>query len=170
MCEYCGCQSVPSLGELAREHDRMVELIVETRAAHRDGDVVRMAQLAQRILDLLAPHAAVEEEGLFPALNTDFPEQMAALRREHRGVVTVLAAVREAPSCDGAWASRLLGALDLLQWHILKEQDGVFPAALATLHSADWRALDAVRDRVGSKPPQPVEASRGDGGSSARAT
>lgn len=150
MCEYCGCQSVPAIRVLAREHERMLELISEARVAHRDGDLAWMAHLARRIADLLAPNIAVEEQGLFPVLDADFPEQMAALRREHRNLVAVLDASADAPSWDTAWAAHLLGALDLLQWHILKEQDGVFPEAVASLHASDWEALDAVRDRVGT--------------------
>lgn len=154
MCEYCGCQDVPAIGELTREHDRVVDLIGEARTAHRDGDLARMAHLARRIADLLAPHTIVEEQGLFPALEADFPEQLAALRREHRGIEAVLSEAPDAPCWDLGWATRLLSALDLLRWHILKEQDGVFPAALATLRTADWEAMDAVRDRVGSKLPR----------------
>lgn len=153
MCEYCGCQQVPGIGELTREHEGVVDLIGEVRSAHRDGDVAQMAHLAQRIAHLLAPHTVVEEQGLFPPLEADFPEQMAELRREHRGIEAVLAETCDAPCWDAAWAARLLSALDLLRWHILKEQDGVFPAALATLRTADWEAMDAVRDRVGSKLP-----------------
>lgn len=158
MCEYCGCQSVPAIGVLAREHERLVELIVETRAAHRDGDLAWTAHLAGRIGQLLGPHIAVEEAGLLPALEGEFPEQIAALRREHRNLAAVFDAVGDAPSWDGAWAARLLTALDLLQWHILKEQDGVFPAALAALHAADWDALDAALAGRGPRRPQTVGA------------
>lgn len=158
MCEYCGCREVPGIGELAREHDRVVDLIADVRSAHRDGDTDRMAHLAHRIADLLAPHTAVEEDGLFPALEDDFPEQMAGLRHEYRNIEAVLSETCIAPSWEPAWAERLLSALDLLRWHILKEQDGVFPAALATLRTADWEAMDAVRDRVGSKLPREAGA------------
>ncbi|HEU5426603.1 MAG TPA: hemerythrin domain-containing protein [Actinocrinis sp.] len=158
MCEYCGCQSVPAIGELASEHERAMELAVQARAAHRDGDLAWMAHLAQRIADLLAAHFAVEEQGLFPVLEAEFPEQIAALRREHAALTAILAGAGGVASWDCSWATRLLGALDLLQWHILKEQDGVFPAALATLHTADWQALDAVRDRIGAKQPHSVGA------------
>jgi hypothetical protein len=36
--------------------------------------------------------------------------------------------------------------------HILKEQDGVFPAALATLTPDDWERIGAVRRSVGRLP------------------
>ena len=44
-------------------------------------------------------------------------------------------------------------ALWVLREHILKEQDGVFPAALAELDPAQWDEVDAVRARVGSVAP-----------------
>jgi hypothetical protein len=158
MCEYCGCQDVPAIGALTREHDRVIDLIGEVRSAHRDGDMERMAVLTHRIADLLVPHTQVEEQGLFPVLEADFPDQMAELRREHRSVEAVLAESCALASWDPAWAARLLGALDLLRWHILKEQDGVFPAALATLRTADWEALDAAREQVGRRLPHAIAA------------
>jgi hemerythrin-like domain-containing protein len=38
----------------------------------------------------------------------------------------------------------------LLREHILKEQDGVFPAALMSLSPEQWDDLDEIRTRVGS--------------------
>nr|WP_254397730.1 hypothetical protein [Streptomyces sp. AC558_RSS880] len=49
-----------------------------------------------------------------------------------------------------------MGALDLLRGHILKEQDGVFPAAPAVLSTEQWEAVEAVRARVGSRVEQPA--------------
>ncbi len=34
--------------------------------------------------------------------------------------------------------------------HILKEQDGVFPAALGVLDSEEWEGIEGIRARVGS--------------------
>lgn len=149
MCEYCGCQSVTAIGDLTREHDAVVDLIGEVRSAHRDGDATAMAEGARRIALLLGPHTAVEEDGLFPAMAAVFPDQIAALSAEHRQIEAVL---REPPRTDDAsdWPQRLLGVLDVLRHHILKEQDGVFPAALAELSTAQWDAVDAVRTRVGT--------------------
>jgi hypothetical protein len=42
----------------------------------------------------------------------------------------------------------LLGVLFLLREHILKEQDGVFPAALIALDPEQWERVEAVRTRV----------------------
>jgi hemerythrin-like domain-containing protein len=149
MCEYCGCQDVTAIGDLTREHDEVVGLMSKIRAAHTAGDIDTMAAVARRIADILAPHTAVEEEGLFPLLADDFPDQIAVLRAEHRHVEHVLAAAATGTPADPDWPAGLLEVLQDLRTHILKEQDGVFPTALTSLTGSDWDSVDAVRDRVG---------------------
>ncbi|MGW3094782.1 hemerythrin domain-containing protein [Streptomyces sp. NPDC001102] len=154
MCEYCGCQSLASIDELTREHDEVVRLISHLRSAHQGADVARMAEVARRISTVLGPHTRVEEHGLFPALAPDFPEQIAALEAEHRHVEAVLAECADdvTPS-DPSWPDRLMAAMAVLREHILKEQDGVFPAALATLGTEEWEAVEEVRARAGGALP-----------------
>jgi hemerythrin-like domain-containing protein len=147
MCEYCGCQAVAAIDELTREHDTVVNLIGDVRAARAAGDTPGMAAFARRIAAVLGPHTEVEERGLFPALAADFPDHVAVLEAEHRRIEAVLG---EAGTADPTWPARLVGTLEVLRSHILKEQDGVFPAALTTLGGADWDAVDAVRARAGS--------------------
>lgn len=145
MCEYCGCQEVASIGELTREHDAVVDLIGEARTAHHAGDLPELARTARAIAEILVPHTAVEERGLFPALADDFPEQIAELEAEHRVIEAVLGQAGPAAPADPGWPEKLMGALDVLRRHILKEQDGVFPAALANLSTEQWEAVEAVR-------------------------
>ena len=152
MCEYCGCQALTAIDELTREHDLVIGLIAEVRAA---PNAVSMARLARRITAILAPHTAVEERGLFPALATDFGEHVAALEVEHRRIEAVLGEAAEDTPADPNWPARLAATLDMLRDHILKEQDGAFPAALAALDAADWDRVGAVRERVGMALPDP---------------
>jgi hemerythrin-like domain-containing protein len=165
MCEYCGCQSLTTIDELTREHDAVVDLIGHVREAHRDGRVTRMAELAREIAAVLGPHTQVEEHGLFPALAAEFPEKIAVLEAEHRRIEAVLAEADGPFLADPTWPERLRETLDLLREHILKEQDGVFPAALAFLDPEQWEAVEAVRRRVGGPPLMPAPgmspASRG---------
>lgn len=153
MCEYCGCQSLPAIAELTREHDAVVTLISHVRDAHRDGDVPRMAELARRIASVLGPHTRVEEDGLFPELAAEFPEKIDALVGEHRRIEAVLAEAAAVPA-DPGWPGRLMDALAVLREHVLKEQDGVFPAALASLGPEQWEAVEAARARAGGGPAQ----------------
>ncbi|MEU5592832.1 hemerythrin domain-containing protein [Streptomyces sp. NPDC020298] len=152
MCEYCGCQSLETIDELTREHDEVVRLISHLRTAHQEGGATRMAELAREISRVLEPHTQVEEHGLFPALAGDFPEQIAALEAEHRRIEAVLAEAGSdgATPSDPAWPDRLMEAMAMLRDHILKEQDGVFPAALAHLGTDEWEVVEATRARAGS--------------------
>ena len=153
MCEYCGCQALATIDELTREHDLVLSLVGEVRSAHAGADTARMAELARQIAAVLGPHTEVEEHGVFPALVAEFPDHIAALRAEHRHVEAVVGEASAGNPADPAWPARLTAALAMLREHFFKEQDGVFPAALTTLSTAQWEAAEAVRARAGTLVP-----------------
>jgi hemerythrin-like domain-containing protein len=157
VCEYCGCQSLASIDELTREHDEVIRLISHLRSAHQKGDVARMIQFVREIATVLGPHTRVEEHGLFPALAGDFPEQIAALEAEHRRIEAVLDEAGDGAALpDAAWPDRLMEAMAVLRDHILKEQDGVFPAALANLSTEEWEAVETARSEAGGALSRPA--------------
>ena len=152
MCEYCGCQALAPIEELTSEHDVVLGLIGEVRLARDRGDTSRMADLSLQIAAVLGPHTLVEEQGLFPALAAEFPDHISVLASEHRRVDAVLAEASTGPPEDPAWPDRLTGTLAVLREHIFKEQDGIFPAALASLRVTDWDAVEAARANAGGRP------------------
>jgi hemerythrin-like domain-containing protein len=161
MCEYCGCQALPAIEELTREHDEVVTLIGDARAAHATGDVAGMAAAARRIAAVLGPHTEVEEHGLFPPLAAEFPDHIADLTAQHRHIEAVLGEAAEGTPTDPEWPARTMAVLRELRDHILAEQDGVFPAALSTLDIEDWEAIDAIRSRVGGLAIAPAPGTTG---------
>ncbi len=150
MCEYCGCQEIAVIGELTREHDAVVALISQVKSSIAGQHLEDAAASCQQISSLLAPHTEVEEQGLFPEMSDDFPDHIAALRSEHRQIEKTLGEASEGVPDDPTWPDRLLGDLHLLRAHILKEQDGVFPAALAALDPDQWARIEAIRAQSGS--------------------
>ncbi|MFF9126455.1 hemerythrin domain-containing protein [Streptomyces sp. NPDC014889] len=151
-----GRRSVCDTG--GRERDRHAgPCSSQVRDAHVGGNVARMAEIAREIAALLGPHTQVEEDGLFPALAADSPEQMAELQDEHRRIDAVPAEADGPFLADPAWPQRLIDTLDLLRHHVLKEQDGVFPAALAYLTTEQWETVEAVRARTGTRIPSPSQ-------------
>jgi hemerythrin-like domain-containing protein len=141
MCEYCGCQDIPAIAKLTAEHDDIVALMAQVAEALAGGDAEGAAQVCKQLLTVLRPHTTVEEQGLFPAMRGEFADQVEALQAEHRAIEAMLAE----PPTNAEWPRRLTAALHQLREHILKEQDGVFPASLAILAPEDWDHLDEVR-------------------------
>ena len=102
----------------------------------------------QQILAILAPHTVVEEEGLFPEMTDEFPDHIEVLRSEHREIEKVLGEAAGGFPDDPTWPDRLVVVLHMLREHILKEQDGVFPAALVALDPDQWERIEAVRAQI----------------------
>jgi len=150
VCDHCGCLELDAIAVLTAEHDVVVNLSGQVRRALRAGRLDEAADLVGAVAAVLAPHTAVEEGALFPAMAGEYGEQVRGLLDEHRLIDLVLAESAEGTPTDPTWPERLEHALWVLREHILKEQDGVFPAALAMLDPAQWDAVEALRARVGS--------------------
>ncbi|MCW2715220.1 MAG: hemerythrin cation-binding protein [Frankiales bacterium] len=150
MCEYCGCQAIRSLDELTREHDAALDEIRAGREAAATGDHQAAVRVALRLLELLGPHTAVEEQALFPAMAREHPAHVAVLAQEHGQIHLALTDTAAGRSDGPPWRPSLTAALDVLREHIIKEQDGLFPAALAALSTGEWEAVEHVRSRVGT--------------------
>ena len=152
MCDYCGCQDIDVIAELTAEHDQLRNLGAELGKAAEARDIAAARPLARAMLGILGPHTAVEEGGLFPAMAAEYGAHLDRLAEEHRAIDAALSHVAEDdPATD--WPATTRRVLAELFDHILKEQDGVFPAALATLHPHDWEATAQVRRTVGSALP-----------------
>lgn len=148
MCEYCGCQAIPAIAQLTTEHDRALNHVRDAEFAARALDADAAGLAAGALAELLVLHTAVEEQALFPALADDFPEQARILVDEHTLTEQTLDEVSSEEAPRSGWDRRLLTTMGVLRDHILKEQDGMFPAALANLGPDDWDKLDQVRERL----------------------
>ena len=155
MCEYCGCQTIDAIAALTREHDEIRTVARDAAAAARAGDRGAAADVARRLITLLAPHVEIEERGLFPAMAVEFAEHVGSLEAEHRDLEDTLGRIADLADTDPGWSSDLTAAIAGLFRHILREQDGLFPASLTVLTAADWDVLDSVRVEV-TAPDRPV--------------
>ena len=145
VCEYCGCQQITTIAELYREHDDVAAQVGLIRSALTGRRFEDVAGRCRQILVILGPHTVVEEEGLFPEMAEEFPDHIEVLRSDHREIEKVLGEAADGPPDDPTWPARLLDVLRLLGEHILKEQDGVFPAAQIALDPDQWERIEAVR-------------------------
>ena len=145
MCEHCGCQGIPAIEVLTREHDEALDHIRTASQAMGAADDPAIQRACSRLAALLRPHTQVEEQALFPALRAEFPQQIAVLVGEHRRFERTLAEAADPAARSTGWQELLTTALEDLRHHIQKEQDGVFPAALSILTPSQWDQLERVR-------------------------
>jgi hemerythrin-like domain-containing protein len=150
VCDYCGCRALDAIAALTAEHDLVVNLAGEARRAVLAGDLDLAADRARAVAAVLEPHTVVEEGALFPAMAAEYADHVTSLIGEHRAIEDVLAESVELTPTDPTWPARLTAVLRVLREHILKEEDGLFPAALSELDPAQWDHVDAIRARVGS--------------------
>jgi hypothetical protein len=150
MCQNCGCLANTLIEQLTREHDAVLGLIRTVGEQTVAGDMRGVAATCRAISALLGPHMIVEEEGLFPELFREFPGRLDALTLEHRQVERVLEEAANGVPADLLWPERLRDALGVLRELILKEQDGVFPAAIISFDGDQWETVERVRHRAGS--------------------
>ncbi|MEO9139093.1 MAG: hemerythrin domain-containing protein [Jatrophihabitans sp.] len=148
MCEYCGCQDVPAIAALIAEHDELRAVARDAVAAAGTGDRAATAPLARRLLTLLRPHTEIEEQALFPVMAGEFADHVESLTEDHRRIEDLLLRVADVEDECPEWKHDLNTALGDLFTHILREQDGLFPATLSVLSPDDWDHLDQVRAQV----------------------
>ncbi|SDP47135.1 Hemerythrin HHE cation binding domain-containing protein [Nakamurella panacisegetis] len=140
MCSYCGCRNIPLIAQLTRQHENITNHTTALRAAERSDDPVTAAAAASVLSELLHPHTELEEQGLFAEMRADdmFSEHIESLCAEHEAIDAGLAAV------EAGDLSRVGPLLTLLANHIDREENGLFPAALAYLDDEQWNHLHEV--------------------------
>jgi hemerythrin-like domain-containing protein len=143
MCEYCGCRQIAPLAELMDEHLALLDIAsdVEIALRHRDHDSARAG--LRRLADLLDRHVQREEDGVFTALKEtgEFLDEVAELEQEHQDLHVGLADLD--PAAPGV--QELVSAMFRhLSEHIDKEDLGIFPVSVVTLHSSGWDTVARV--------------------------
>lgn len=152
MCGYCGCQSIELIGRLTTQHEEIINATTSLRTAARDHDARGASRACVVIAELLDPHTRLEERGLFAELRLDatFTAHIDALCAEHRAIDSELEAIGRGD------LDRVAPLIRLLRDHIGKEEDGLFPAALAALDGEQWERLhsddDSERIRAAAGP------------------
>jgi hemerythrin-like domain-containing protein len=165
MCQHCGCHSNAVIRRLSDEHDAIVDALGDLRRAADTGDTTTVRRRAGRLADLLDPHTAAEENGLFRELDTDgeFTEHLATLTGDHADLDRRLDAIAHG---DLAGVAEFVVRL---RRHIDREENGLFPAAVIALDGAAWDRLTAadlrpINRAVGVDPQQPArQRTRSDG-------
>jgi hemerythrin-like domain-containing protein len=134
MCSYCGCRNIPMIAKLNAEHDAIVNSSYALEIAFRDQNPEAARLACKELGDLLHPHTHREQVGLFAEMEKDelFTEHVASLCAEHDELDADLDAIAAGD------LPRIQTMITLLNNHIDREENGLFPAALAYLDDTQW--------------------------------
>lgn len=140
MCDYCGCRESGPTAELAAEHVRLQILSEQLKAGLRAKEDI--SDLFDEFTHLLDMHAAKEEVGLFPKVNTlqVMDDQIAQLIAEHDKLHQQLG--------SGPAGRDVPAALKLLAQHIDDEEFDLFPHVIHALDPEDWEEIELAHRAV----------------------
>ncbi len=125
------------IAKLNAEHDAIVNSTSALRIAVREQDTESAKSAAEILGELLHPHTHREQVGVFAemAKNELFTEHIASLCAEHNQLDADLAAITAGD------LTRVPTMLTLLNNHIDREENGLFPAALTFLDDDQWNII-----------------------------
>jgi hypothetical protein len=153
MCSYCGCRNIPMIAQLNAEHDAIVNSSDALEIAFRDQDVEAARMACKKLGGLLHPHTRRAQLGLFAEMEKDelFTEHVASLCAEHDQLDADLEAIVVGD------LARIPTMIALLNNHIDREENGLFPAALAYLDDTQRDIIQTTRtdERSRGRTPQP---------------
>ncbi len=122
------------IATLNAEHDAIVNSTYALQIALREHDTESAKTAGDSLAELLHPHTHREQVGLFAEMAKDelFTEHIASLCAEHDQLDAELDAI------SAGDLTRITPMITLLNNHIDREENGLFPAALAFLDDDQW--------------------------------
>jgi hemerythrin-like domain-containing protein len=139
VCDYCDCRSHPEIAELSADHDRVAALLARLEQAVAAANDREAAVVAAAVHEILEPHAAREEDGVFYELGREVGRDYVARFEAEHALIHRLLAEASGPS----WRSAAAELVVVLRDHMLREETDLFPAAHQLLSPAQWAAIRA---------------------------
>jgi len=147
---------MPLIRDYVAEHERAVNLGGDAVRAMDHGDLDKARTLLGSLLAELRAHWKGEENGIFAVMRgveAEYDAYIAPLEVEHRELDELLRTVDLDRADD---RRRIVAAVEELNEHISKEEDGLFPASLTALSGTDWdAAMDAWTEAHPGQVPLP---------------
>ena len=127
--------------QLSGEHDTLLPLIVEIQAAAETEDIPallkHLANGRAALTSELDAHIALEEDVAFAAVDETLGEGMARpFREEHKEIQSLRDRVLAGAEAGRVSIDLCLQLCDLIQEHMQREDEMLFPSMRAALESA----------------------------------
>ena len=145
-----------ALSLLKQDHGN-VETLFKRFEASDDSDEKR--EVADRIIEQLSVHAAVEEQVFYPALRADMPgaeSKVLEALEEHHLVKLSLAELEKLPAASERFDAKAAVLIESVRHHVREEEDELFPRVreLIAAHRLDelGDALERAKETAPVRP------------------
>lgn len=128
---------------LTKDHHRIDALLADLGAMIDDGELERAEYSLDDFATALRRHIRIEEDDLFPLVESRLAQPIAVMKREHREILGWYDALKDSLArLERGPASTALAELtQLLGLHDLKEEKILYPAIDRVLPADEKRAL-----------------------------
>lgn len=122
--------------ELLRTQHREIENLLHELVDRTPRDLRDRKRLFERVADLLATHASIEERIFYPSVNADKTEELLLEALEmHLAIKRVITDLMHLDEGDTTYRAKTAVLRDLVLKHQHEEEKHIFSAVLATMDS-----------------------------------
>lgn len=126
---------------LSRQHREVESLFAQIIALYEDGELEDVEPLFELLREKLLSHAEAEDTVVYERLSGPLHEEIGKAREEH-GIVEILIDELTAIDVDDdAWKARIEVLQEMVQHHVIEEEQTLFPSARDELTAAESQAL-----------------------------
>ena len=131
---------------LKKQHAEVKSLFAQFRKA---DDPDKQQKLFEQIADNLAAHCEIEEKIFYPSVFLDDTEgQLKEAVEEHLSAKRVIADLLGMDSSDSQYAAKVKVLSDLIDHHVMEEQNELFPTVRDEIGAKELKALGAQMETM----------------------
>lgn len=142
-----------ALNVLKDDHDKVRDLFVQFRAAHKDKDEQKMVEVTGKIFDELEIHTGIEERVFYPAVKKAGGEDLEELThesvQEHHVVDVLMTEIKEMEPSNPDYSAKMTVLIENVEHHAGEEEKEMFPKVSNLFSNDELQELgqDLMREK-----------------------
>lgn len=120
-----------AIAVLKADHDKARDLFMQFRAAAKEDDATKLADVTAQIFDELETHTTIEERVFYPAIaeagGAELSDLTAESHEEHHVVDVLMAEVKQLAPTDEAYVPKMTVLIENVEHHAKEEESEMFP-------------------------------------------
>jgi hemerythrin superfamily protein len=136
--------SMDALQLLTSDHNRVRGLFTLFKQAHESEDSTRMQSIAQKVVQELTVHTAIEEEVFYPQVKSrsdEISEMVDEALQEHHVAKSLIEELKTVEPAGDEWAAKMQVLIENVEHHAEEEEKEMFPKVRAASSADELNSL-----------------------------